>query len=166
MNTPLFPLRLPRSSRFLLAACLAMPLLACRQPIELHGNEPDPQALSQITPGHTTKADVTGLLGTPTSVSTFDPNTWYYVSRRMEGSSFSYPSLISQKVYVVEFDNEGVVKDLQTHLNDAPKVPMVARTTPAPGRELTLLQQLMGNFGRFNNLPAPSGGAGGTIEKN
>lgn len=149
MTMPI-PSRLHRLRRLLAPALLVLPLLACHTPIDVHGNEPDPQAVTQIIPGHSTKADVTELLGSPTSVSTFDPNTWYYISRRMLRSSFSDPKLVSQKIYVVEFNNDGVVTGLETHLNDAHKVPMIARTTPAPGRELTVLQQLLGNFGRFN----------------
>lgn len=157
----LSPLR--RLVRLPVAASLAVPLMACHGPIQVHGNEPDPQAVTQITPGHSTKADVTGLLGSPTSIATFDANTWYYVSRRMVGSSFSNPTLISQKVYVVQFDDQGVVKDFQTRLNDAPPIDMITRTTPAPGRELTLMQQLLGNFGRFNESGGGDlgGGAGG-----
>jgi len=159
MNIPILP-HLRRLCRLFLAALIALPLFACHMPIEVHGNEPDPQAITQIIPGQSTKADVIGLIGSPTSVGTFDPDTWYYISRRMLRSSFSYPTLISQKVYVIDFDDNGVVKDLQTHLNDAPNVPMNARTTPAPGRELTLLQQLLGNFGRFNQNSSDQGGAG------
>jgi hypothetical protein len=41
---------------------------------------------------------------------------------------------------------------------------MNARTTPAPGKELTVWEQLLGNFGRFSNSSAPSGaGNAGTI---
>ena len=157
---------LRRLIRLPVAASLAVPLMACHGPIQVHGNEPDPQAVTQIIPGHSTKADVTGLLGSPTSTATFDPDTWYYVSRRMVGSSFSNPTLVSQKVYIVEFDNQGVVKDFQTRLNDAPSIDMITRTTPAPGRELGLMQQLLGNFGRFNESGGGDlGGAGGKPKK-
>jgi hypothetical protein len=42
-------------------------------------------------------------------------------------------------------------------LVDGKEVVPVARVTPAPGRELTFLEQLIGNLGKFNG----GGGGGG-----
>jgi outer membrane protein assembly factor BamE (lipoprotein component of BamABCDE complex) len=91
---------------------------ACAAKLEVRGNEPDPQALAKIQPGKTTKTQVTSLLGTPTNVSTFNPDIWYYISSRDTRVTFLDPTLLDQKIYVVEFNDNGVVKDVQTHLND------------------------------------------------
>lgn len=139
-------------------------LAACQPQLEVRGNEPDPQALTAIQPGKSTKADVTNLLGSPSTVSTFNPNVWYYISERDTRLSFLKPKLLDQRVYVVEFDDQGLVKDLQAHIDDTRQVAMNPRTTPAPGKELTFVEQLLGNFGRFSNSsasgPAGSGNAG------
>jgi outer membrane protein assembly factor BamE (lipoprotein component of BamABCDE complex) len=139
-------------------------LSACQPILEVRGNEPNPQALAQIQPGKSDKSDVTHLLGSPSTVSTFNPNVWYYISQRDTRVSCLDPMLLDQKVYVVEFDDQGLVKDLQTHLDDNRQIAMNPRTTPAPGKELTLIEQLLGNFGRFSNSaasgPAGSGNAG------
>jgi outer membrane protein assembly factor BamE (lipoprotein component of BamABCDE complex) len=150
-----------------LSLCLLLTgvaLAACQPQLEVRGDEPDPQALAQIEPGKSTKADVTNLLGSPSTVSTFNPDVWYYISTRDMRLSFFKPQMLDQRVYVVEFDDQGLVKDLQSHLNDQHEVAMIKRTTPAPGKELTLMEQLLGNFGRFSNTsssgPAGSGNAG------
>jgi outer membrane protein assembly factor BamE (lipoprotein component of BamABCDE complex) len=127
---------------------LAVLLSACSLPQEVNGNLPDPDNLAQIQPGKSTKADVTKLIGSPSNVSTFDPLTWYYASRRVERDTLGDVTLLEQRVYVVNFDDKGVVKDVQTHLNDVHDVPMIARTTPAPGKELSFVEQLLGNFGK------------------
>jgi hypothetical protein len=66
--------------------------------------------------------------------------------------------VLDQEVYVVDFNDDGVVQavDHKT-LKDGEDITPVARTTPAPGRQLTFLEQLIGNLGKFNG----GGGGGG-----
>ncbi len=132
----------------LMAIGLALGLASCALPQEVNGNLPDPDNVAQVLPGRSTKADVTRLMGSPSNISTYDPLIWYYASRRVERDTLGDVSLLEQRVYVVNFDDKGVVKDLQTHINDARDVPMIARTTPAPGKELSFIEQLLGNFGK------------------
>ena len=127
---------------------LAFALTSCTLPQEVNGNLPDPDNVAQIQPGKSTKADVTRLMGSPSNIGTFDPLIWYYASRRVERDTLGDVTLLEQRVYIVNFDDKGVVKDLQTHMNDAHDVPMIARTTPAPGKELSFIEQLLGNFGK------------------
>ena len=42
----------------------------------------------------------------------------------------------------MQFDDKGTVKDLQTHVDDDRNVAMITRTTPAPGKELSFIEQL------------------------
>jgi outer membrane protein assembly factor BamE (lipoprotein component of BamABCDE complex) len=145
---------------------LAGTLSACQSRLEVRGIELDPQALSQVKPGTTTKAQVAQLLGTPSNVSTFNPDVWYYISSRDTRVPFENPVMLDQKIYVVEFDDFGRVKDIQMQQNSNREVAMNARTTPAPGKELTVFEQLIGNFGRFSrntSTPAGAGNAGSTI---
>jgi outer membrane protein assembly factor BamE (lipoprotein component of BamABCDE complex) len=124
----------------------------CSGVVDQRGNLPDTDRLAQIQPGQATKDTVTRVLGTPSSISTFDPNTWYYISRRTEQFAFLAPELLDQQVLVVEFDANGVVKDMRRHGKDeGQEVALVDRTTPAPGRELSLIEQLIGNFGKFSS---------------
>jgi outer membrane protein assembly factor BamE (lipoprotein component of BamABCDE complex) len=127
---------------------MLLALGACALPVEIDGNLPDPDAVAQVQPGKSTKADITRLMGSPSNISTFDSKTWYYASRRVERDTLGDVTLLEQRVYVVNFDDKGVVQDLQTHLNDPHDVQMIARTTPAPGKELSFIEQLLGNFGR------------------
>jgi outer membrane protein assembly factor BamE (lipoprotein component of BamABCDE complex) len=163
------PIRRPSPGRLRFSCSLLLlcgALGACTAQLEVRGNEPSPQSLAQVQPGKSNKAQVTALLGSPTNVSTFNPDIWYYVSSRDTRVTFLEPTLLDQKVYVVEFDDAGLVKDIQMHLNGNTQVAMNARTTPAPGKELTVFEQLIGNFGRFSggssggSAPAGAGNAG------
>lgn len=150
--TPLF-LRHASSGRIVrhLAALICLPLLAaCSFPQEVRGNLPDLDAIPQLEAGKTTKDDVQRLLGSPTSISTFDPDTWYYVSRKVERDSFSDPNLIEQRVFQLHFDKNAVLTSFEQRINETRDIDMAKRTTPAPGRELSFIEQLIGDFGRVS----------------
>ena len=140
-----------RAAWLALATTAPLALAACAAPQELRGNLPDPDSVAQVVPGKTSKADVTKLMGSPSNISTFDNNTWYYISRRSVRDALSEPVLVGQTVYVVQFDDSGLVKSFQQQDNNNTDVAMIPRTTPASGKELSLIEQLLGNFGKFAN---------------
>lgn len=142
------------------AAMAAVTLAACSPAADLRGNNPDKKLIASIKPGVTDKASVTALLGSPSSVASFDANTWYYISQKTVDLAFFKPRLEDEKVVSISFDKKGVVQKIayvgmDAHQDVAPD----PDKTPAPGREFTILEQLIGNFGRFS-APDSGGGAG------
>jgi outer membrane protein assembly factor BamE (lipoprotein component of BamABCDE complex) len=154
-----------RTGKLIASAALMSLLAACTWPQVVRGNLPEADSVASVQPGISTKADVTRLMGSPSSIGAFDPNTWYYISRRVEHQTLQDDDLLEQRVYVVQFDDKGTVKDLQTHVDDDRNIAMVARTTPAPGKELSFIEQLLNSFGKFTGGGGgggkPSGGGGG-----
>ena len=148
----------------ILSAVSATALVAgCATSVEQRGNLPTQDKIAEIHPGSTTKDEVIKILGSPSSVSIFNDKSWYYISRRTEQFSFFDPSVVDQQVYLVNFDDQGVVKAVDHKgLDDGKEIVPVARTTPAPGRELSFLEQVIGNLGKFNKSAATSSGTGGT----
>jgi outer membrane protein assembly factor BamE (lipoprotein component of BamABCDE complex) len=138
-------------TRSLGCALVALALAACQPTIDQRGNLPDKSRLADIEPGVTTKEVVQQLLGTPSSVSTFGDKTWYYISRRTEQTAFLQPAVLDQQVVVVAFDEGGVVRDVQ-HLGlaDGRAIDPSDRETPSAGKELGIVEQLVGNLGKFN----------------
>lgn len=143
---------IPRRPAWPAAALVAvLSIGACSPILDTRGYVPDAAALDQITPGGQTRADVAALLGTPSSVAPFSDDTWIYIQRKTETIAFFTPKVVEQNVVVVEFDGTGLVRDVRRYtLADGQVIDPVTRTTPAPGKELTLLEQLIGNIGRFN----------------
>ena len=91
------------------------------------------------------------LLGSPSTEGSFGQDIWYYVSKKTSQTGFFEPDVIDQGVLAVTFDQEGVVNDLKIYdQNDGRLVAMVDRVTPTHGNEMTILQQLLGNLGRFD----------------
>jgi len=133
----------------------------CARDVEQRGNLPPQDKLAEIHPGSTTKEEVTKVLGSPSSTSIFNDKTWYYISRRTGQFAFFDPSVLDQQVYIITFDDQGIVQSIgHKSVEDGKDITPVARATPAPGRELSFLEQVIGNLGKFNN--AGGGGGGGS----
>jgi outer membrane protein assembly factor BamE (lipoprotein component of BamABCDE complex) len=162
-------------SAWIAVAVAAAILAACAPTVDQRGNLPDADKLAQIHPGTTTREQVTQILGTPSSTGVFDDKNWYYISRRTEQVSFFDPSVMDQQVYIVNFDDKGVVRGLDhKDLKDGKDIEPAPGATPAPGRELTFVEQVLGNIGRFNKSSAsgtgsssgiPEGGDQKTLER-
>ena len=144
----------------------AVALAGCSKTVEQRGNLPPPDEIAEIHPGKTSKDEVRKILGTPSSVGVFNENQWYYISRRTSQFAFFDPNVLDQQVFIVDFDDHDIVKavDHKT-LKDGQSIAPVARATPAPGRELSFLEQIVGNLGKFNNGggETPSGASGGRL---
>ncbi len=136
---------------------------------QIRGNLVDPIDYGQLVPGTSTRADVTSLIGSPTTRATFDDNTWIYVGEQTEPAIASFPSIDRQQALVLNFDNNGTLVGMHRATGkDAVRVAMDGHTTPSPGSEASFLQQVIGNVGRYNPAgllgPAgtnPNGSAGG-----
>ena len=153
-----------RFARLVLAAGLALTVVACTPVVATRGNLIDDDRFAQIAVGRSTANDVANLFGSPTTVSTFDQRTWYYIGQRTEKVAFFDPDIVERRVVRVEFTETGIVSRVDDlDLDDAQTVELVERETPTLGRRLTVLEQLLGNFGRFNtpsSSPSTPGGPG------
>lgn len=148
-----------RPSAAIAAVLVASGLTACVPNVDQRGNLPDADKLAQIHPGTTTRDQVTKILGTPSSTGVFDDKSWYYISRKTKQVAFLDPDVLDQQVYIVRFDGNGVVQRLDhKDLKDGREIEPAPGATPAPGRELTFLEQVLGNIGRFNKSGTPGGG--------
>jgi outer membrane protein assembly factor BamE (lipoprotein component of BamABCDE complex) len=133
------------------AMAMTLALAGCAATTDQRGNLPERDKLAEIHPGSTTREQVTKILGTPSSTGVFDSKTWYYISRRTSQLAFFDPDVVDQQVYIINFDDKGVVKAVDhKDLRDGREIEPAPGATPAPGRELTFLEQVLGNIGRFN----------------
>jgi outer membrane protein assembly factor BamE (lipoprotein component of BamABCDE complex) len=135
------------------AAALALGLMTagCTPTIDSRGHVPDSQALEQIRPGTSSRADVAALLGSPSSVATFDDRTWYYITQKTESVAFYNTELLDQRVIAVTFDDADVVEEVRVYdEEDAKEVDLVDRETATAGHSLGFFEQIFGNLGRFN----------------
>lgn len=127
-------------------------LTGCAPIVDTRGNLPTQDRLSAVKPGRSTREDVSSVLGTPSSTSVFGDETWFYISSKTETFAFFEPTVLERKVVAVDFDPKGTVKGVRMlDEKDAREIQMVTRETPSAGKELGLLEQLIGNIGRFSD---------------
>jgi outer membrane protein assembly factor BamE (lipoprotein component of BamABCDE complex) len=149
--------------RTAVAAALCLSVTACgffSPPPQTRGNKVEEDQLKELTPGTSTKADVTALIGTPTQKAIFDENTWLYITEVTRSRIGQTLGVLDQQVVVLTFDDRGVLTgEKRLVQDDAVPVSVASRTTPSPGTEASVMQQLLGNIGKFT--PAGTGTAGG-----
>ena len=76
------------------------------------------------------------------------------VGQRVEQFAFYAPEVTDRSVLVIEFDQSGIVGDTRyLTIYDGHAIDPVSRETPTEGKELTVMQQLLGNFGRLPTDP-------------
>jgi outer membrane protein assembly factor BamE (lipoprotein component of BamABCDE complex) len=125
-------------------------LSACETKIAVRGNLPEAEQVLEVQPGVSTRDDVVRSLGSPSTLSTFQDDTWYYIGHRSEQFAFFKPEVTDRSVLVVTFTESGRVEDTKLYtVENGTIIDPVSRKTPTEGRELTVLQQIIGNIGRF-----------------
>lgn len=135
------------SSLLSLGACTPITTYSGFQAIES-----DPK---DVKVGMDTKSTVRGKLGSPSATSTFDTNTWFYMNQIKERVAFRRPHVVSRNVTAVTFnkDSEQVESVNNYTLKDGKVIAFNGHETPTRGRELTILEQLLGTVGRGTVLP-------------
>lgn len=119
--------------------------------IDIRGHEVDPDQLEKIEIGVTTKEQVGKLLGTPSSVSAFGNNTWYYMFEETERRAFFSPSVVRSNITRIEFNDKNQVVSIDSVTEkDRQVVSHNTRQEPTAGHSDSVLKQIFGNVGRFN----------------
>ncbi len=163
-----------QTSRLVIAAICVMGVAACTPTLRNHGYRYADEETPTITPGEDTQSSLLNRLGNPSTRSVAGildesrrDSTWYYISETRESLAYQQSRARERRIFAVHFDANGMVETVEEFgLTDGRRVAVVDRETPTRGRELSLLEQLLGNIGRLpagsftgeQNLP---GGAGG-----
>jgi outer membrane protein assembly factor BamE (lipoprotein component of BamABCDE complex) len=128
---------------------------ACAPTVARQGFQAQETAPRDVKVGEDTKSTVLAKLGSPSTTSTFEPNVWIYVSQTAETYTYHKPKVSQRDVTVITFDkdSEQVTKVDQLALKDGYKIAYNQRETPTRGREMTILEQLLGNVGRAGLPP-------------
>jgi len=123
--------------------------------------ESDPK---DVQVGTDTKSTVRGKLGSPSATSTFDPNVWFYMNQVKERVAFKRPHVTARHITAVTFNKETEVVEHVDNLTlrDGKAIAFNSHETPTRGRELTVLEQLLGTVGRGTLLPQDDEGIPGS----
>ncbi|MEL0089980.1 MAG: outer membrane protein assembly factor BamE [Rhodospirillales bacterium] len=136
----------------LLSVCLlgALAISACSDVVSTHGQVLQTATIEDVRPGLATKQDIQAKLGSPTSTAAFDTSTWYYISQVRIRRSFFNPLTAQHRLLVLHIDGNYVLDRISMLDEDqSEEVTLVSRQTPTAGHKLSILEQLLGNVGRF-----------------
>jgi outer membrane protein assembly factor BamE (lipoprotein component of BamABCDE complex) len=156
-----------RSASMAAVVMASIALAACQPVVRTHGFMPATDEIAQLRPGEQTREDVRAILGAPSTTGTFETDTWYYIQRRTSTIAFYSADVTEQDVLGLRFGDDGRLADIvRFGLDDGRTISYVDRVTPTSGNELTVLEQFVGNIGRFNsegsaNRPGNPSGMGG-----
>jgi outer membrane protein assembly factor BamE (lipoprotein component of BamABCDE complex) len=128
-----------------LAFAAALTLVACTPVINQRGYVADPASEATIKAGTDTKTTVQQRLGYASTTATFGgDNTWYYISQTEKQVVFFTPTVLNRRILAITFGKDGKVTGMRHYgLQDGHVIAFETRETPARGRELTFLQQLL-----------------------
>lgn len=142
---------MPRFTALAIALSGAVVLGACAPTIGSHGFQAIDAKPQDIVAGTDTKETVLARLGSPSTTSTFESDSvWYYMSQMTERYTYNKPQVSQRTVTEITFNEaDGKVAAVRTlGLDDGRSIGMNGRETPTRGRQLTILEQLLGNVGR------------------
>jgi len=150
---------------------LALGLVACNPTLRNHGYIASADAKPQeIEANSDTKATVLSRLGNPSIKSTFDDDTWFYLTSVRQRLAYLRPITEERTITAVTFNDDGqVTKVAEYGIENGQYVNYVDRETPTRGKELSMLEQIFGTIGRIpveqlggrQNIPGGSGGPAG-----
>jgi outer membrane protein assembly factor BamE (lipoprotein component of BamABCDE complex) len=132
------------------AAALALGAAAACSPVSTYSgfrperNDvelPDPQV------GVDTRATVQQRFGSPSTTAIYDQTAWFYVSSVQQRIAFYNPETTDRRVMVVRFDGDVVSSVEKYGIERGRIVNYNPEETPTRGRELGVIEQLLGNVG-------------------
>lgn len=129
---------------------------ACSPTVTTHGNMISGHKIAAITPQVSTRMGVAQVWGPPSAVSSFDDKVWYYIGETTSQKGVFEADVVKRQIIRVTFDEADTVVDVaQFDAKSAQEIEMVSRKTPSAGKDYTVVQQFIGNLGKFNKPPTP-----------
>jgi outer membrane protein assembly factor BamE (lipoprotein component of BamABCDE complex) len=130
-------------SSYLILTAAAL-LIACTPVISQRGYLADPSIEANIKTGSDTKTSIQERLGYASTTATFGNDSWYYISATEKQVTFFTPTILKRQILAIYFDKDNKVTHVRHFsLQDGHVISFESRETPARGRELTFLQQLL-----------------------
>jgi outer membrane protein assembly factor BamE (lipoprotein component of BamABCDE complex) len=132
------------------AVVVAAMVAACSPVIRNHGYVPAEDELALVEVGVDTRETVGQKIGRPSTSGLLNDEGWYYVQSQYRHFGPREPQEIDRQVLAVTFNEAGVVENIARFgLEDGKVVEISRRVTQTNIKGITLIQQLLGSFGRI-----------------
>ena len=132
--------------------------ISCVNTKVVNGQLPDANILTALKIGKDKKKLVKNMLGYPSFEGDLGDNSLYYVFTVKQKFAFLNPKVLDHKVLQLKFSEDNTLKIINLYKkSDLEKIEMSQNFTVTSGRKISLLEQLISNFG------VPGMGRGGPI---
>lgn len=135
----------------LLCLLALVSLMSGCQSIDVRGQFVSDGAIEEINAKKLNQEEIITLIGTPTYVPEYSPNTWYYIQRSMARRAWFEAKVIEQRIVKITFNSHGraIEAALISNMHEE-NVNIESRYTKSAGTDKTNLQKFVRNIGRFN----------------
>jgi hypothetical protein len=114
------------------------------------GHYVEDKQISDIKILNTTKEEILNRIGSPSIISDYDKNTWYYISRNTKSRISSTQKLVSQRMLVLQFNESDKVSDIKFIEDKSLPNPHISKdTTVVDGTDKGAIISYIHNIGRF-----------------
>jgi len=133
----------------LTALAAAAALSACSPITQVQGYQVIDEQPATAKVGEDTLTTVRTRYGTPTMVSTFDPNVWFYVNQVNDTFGFYRPHIRQRLIVAISFDktSQKVAAVNTFSEKDGHVIAYNSRETPTRGKQMSVLEQILGTIG-------------------
>lgn len=139
-----------RAARLGLIAAVLL-VAACSTIYRNHGYVPAEEDLAKIEIGVDTRETVSEKIGRPSASGLLNDVGWFYVQSRWAYRGAFEPKEIDRQVVSVTFTEAGRVSNIERFGMERGKVvPISRRITETNVKGLSVIQQLLGSFGRIS----------------
>jgi outer membrane protein assembly factor BamE (lipoprotein component of BamABCDE complex) len=139
-----------KKNKLLLLGATCAIIAACTPTVAQRGNMLEDHQLTQVVTGIHTRSDVLRILGSPTAQAPFNENIWYYIGQKTEKRGILDPEVTDERIVAVRFDEAGTVQAINEVKDSRMEIPIERSKTATHGNDVTFMQQMFGNLGRFN----------------
>jgi outer membrane protein assembly factor BamE (lipoprotein component of BamABCDE complex) len=139
------------TTKIMILSIIFAAISGCVKNVQVIGYSPEREKFDKLEAGKTNKDSVKAELGSPSAVSTYGIETWYYISTVQESVAFLKPEVTAQKVVAIEFDSDQIVQSVRRFdESDAQEIKISKEVTTSKGHDDGVIRQILGNVGRFN----------------
>lgn len=120
-----------------------------------NGNLPINEKIAQVEIGQS-KEKVKSILGAPSTIISFDKNTWIYMSADIKKVAFFMPEEVSRDVLTIRFNNSDKVNEITRLTKENGKIIEVSEdATQTPGHTPGFFTKFFGGTTKYAPM-APS----------
>ncbi len=137
--------------RLIQAACstlLGLSLAACQPALETSGIFLTDSETQAVRVGMDVR-ELEALVGPPSYISALDPDLVAYIGTRFEVRLLQNPKPLERRILALDISGGRVQSLVQFSLQDGRQIFPNSNRTPTNGRTISLVEELLGNIGRF-----------------